>query len=239
MMKHILLFLALLSSPLYATELDIEAGGVSNPYNRVAIPGDEGTAFDLSKALSGRQFYHRLSLSHRFSRHGVRFLYAPLRLTGSATYNKDIDFLGVNFSRGNKTDFEYQFNSYRASWFYQIDEEGAWQTRLGVTAKIRDAKTKAAQGNVNKVKRNTGIVPLFYLYSSYEFNSGLRVALDFDGWAAPQGRAFDTGLILGYAILPKLDLNLGYRILEGGVDNDTVYNFSRIEYLFSSLRWEF
>lgn len=228
-----------LSLPLSATELSFEAGGVSNPYNRVAIPGDDGTAFDLSKAFRGTDFYHRITLSQKFNRHGVRLLYAPLRLTGSADFGKDIDFLGVNFPGGNKTETEFQFNSYRASYFYQLDEEGPWQTRIGVTAKIRDAKVKLSQGQRSKVKKNTGIVPLFYLYSQYEWENGFRVALDFDGWAAPQGRAFDVGLMGGYAVRDNLDLNLGYRVLEGGADNDKVYSFSRLEYFFSSVTLEF
>ncbi len=238
-MKYLTLLISLFSLSAFATEITLEAGGVSNPYNRVAIPGDDGTQFDLSKAFRGHNFYHRISLAHKFNRHGVRLLYAPLRITGKANFNKDIDFMGETFSRGNDTEAEYQFNSYRASWFYQIDETGPWQTRVGVTAKIRDAKTKLSQNGVSKTKTNSGLVPLFYLFSKYEWENGISMTLDFDGWAAPQGRAFDVGLMAGYAILSNLDLNIGYRVLEGGVDNDTVYNFSRLEYVFSAIQWEF
>jgi len=228
----------LFSLPLFATEITLEAGGVRNPYNRLAIPGDDGTQFDLSKAFNKTPLYHRINIAHKFNRHGVRLLYAPLRLTGGATYSKDIDYMGETFTRGSKVNAEYQFNSYRASWFYQVDETGPWQTRLGVTAKIRDARTKLSQGSVNKVKRNSGVVPLFYVYSTYEWENGFRLALDFDGWAAPQGRTFDVALMGGYSVLSNLDLNFGYRVLEGGADNDTVYNFSRLEFVFTSLTLE-
>ena len=240
-MKLILpaVFLCIISSVSYATEINVELGGVNNPYNRVAIPGDDGTQFQLAKAFRSTDFYHRLSLSHKFNRHGVRFLYAPLKLNGSATFSKNIDFMGQNYVSGQKIDAEYQFNSYRASWFYQIDDEGPWQTRIGATAKVRDAKTKLSQGSVSKLKRNSGLVPLFYLYSAYEWSNGFRMALDFDGLIAPQGRAFDAALMVGYSVLKNLDLNVGYRMLEGGVDNDTVYNFSRFQYAFTSLTWEF
>lgn len=237
-MKILILIAITLSSPLFATELTVEAGGVANPYNRVAIPGDDGTAFNISKAFRGQDFYHRISLSQRFNRHGVRLLYAPLRITGTANFGKDIDFLGVNFPQG-KTEAEYQFNSYRASYFYQIDDEGPWQTRIGVTLKVRDAKVKLSQNGTSKSKSNSGIVPLLYQFTKYKWKNGMSVALDFDGWAAPQGRAFDVGVMAGYAILSNMDLSFGYRILEGGADNDKVYNFSRLEYLFSSLNWEF
>ncbi|MES2526511.1 MAG: hypothetical protein V4598_05465 [Bdellovibrionota bacterium] len=238
-MKILSLIFLFASFPLFATEINFEAGEVSNPYNRVAIPGDDGTQFNLAKAFRDQKFYHRISLSQKFNRHGVRLLYAPLRIIGSATYHKNIDFMGETFTSGSKIDAEYQFNSYRASYFYQVDEAGPWQTRLGVTAKIRDAKTKLSQNGISKTKKNSGLVPLFYLYSKYEWENGLSMALDFDGWAAPQGRAFDVGLMAGYAVLSNVDLNIGYRILEGGVDNDTVYNFSRLEYLFGAVQWEF
>jgi hypothetical protein len=239
LMKYLALIFVLLSFPLFATEITIEAGGVTNPYNRLSIPGDDGTQFDLSKSFRGSQFYHRISLAHKFKGHGIRLLYAPLRLTGKATYGKDIDYMGETFTRGNQTETEYQFNSYRASYFYQIDDTGPWQTRIGITAKIRDAKTKLSQPGLSKTKANTGIVPLFYLFSNYEWENGLSMSLDFDGWAAPQGRAFDVGVMAGYALVSHLDLNIGYRVLEGGADNDTVYNFSRLEYVFSAIRWEF
>lgn len=110
---------------------------------------------------------------------------------------------------------------------------------MGVTAKIRDAKFKLAEGGRSKIKRNSGLVPLLYVFSEYKFNNGLRLAFDFDGWAAPQGRALDAALMAGVPLRENLFLNLGYRVLEGGVDNDKVYNFSRLEYLFSSVHWEF
>ncbi len=238
-MKYLPIILLSFSFPLFATEITFEAGNVSNPYNRAAIPGDDGTTFDLSKSLRGSNFYHRISLAHRFNKHGVRLLYAPLRVTGKADFGKNIDFMGENFAGGTRTETEYQFNSYRASYFYQVDDEGPWKTRMGVTAKIRDAKTKLSQNGVSKTKKNSGVVPLFYVYSKYEWENGFNMTLDFDGWAAPQGRAFDVGLMAGYAVLKNLDLNIGYRVLEGGVDNDKVYNFSRLEYVFGAVQWEF
>ena len=64
--------------------------------------------------------------------------------------------------------------------------------------------------------------------------------LDLDGLFAPQGRAIDLALFVerkleaqGYSFLG------GYRTVEGGADNDQVYNFAWLHYLTLGLRKEF
>jgi hypothetical protein len=56
---------------------------------------------------------------------------------------------------------------------------------------------------------------------------------------APQGRAFDVGLKAGYDFNGALSVTAGYRILDGGADNDTVYNFARFDQAVASLVWRF
>ena len=48
--------------------------------------------------------------------------------------------------------------------------------------------------------------------------------------AAPQGRAEDVLLVVTWSLRPGVGLHLGYRMLEGGADNDEVYNFSWLHY---------
>lgn len=239
-MKFFLLTLLISTAATAATELNIESGVVQNSYNRVAIPGDDGTGFNLSKSVNGSYGYHRISLSHKFNdKHGARFLYAPLRLSGSAIYSKNIDFGGDTFSANTKTNTEYQFNSYRASYFYQWKNDEKWNVRIGPTLKVRDAKVNLSQPGVSKFKKNSGIVPLLYFFAEYKFAEKFRAAFDFDGWAAPQGRAFDAGLMVGYYFRDNMHFNVGYRILEGGADNDNVYNFSKLDYYLASLQVNF
>lgn len=221
------------------TSLLVEAGHVENTFNKVKIDGDDGSLFNLAPALDAG-FYHRLSLIHKSkSPHGFRLLYAPLKFVGDKRFSKDIKFGGVNFLSGKKTDAEYQFNSYRGTYFYEIIEEENFLLRIGGTLKVRDAKIQLSQDDRKKFKKNTGIVPLFYLFSEYKWKNGVSVAFDFDGLAAPQGRAFDVALMAGYSFSPSYQLNVGYRMLEGGVDNDKVYNFSQINYSFASFQFSF
>lgn len=240
-MKWFFPFLLMFSLPgLADTSVGLEAGSVENSYNRVAIPGDDGTPFNMARSFPDNNLYYRLSFWHEFNdRHGIRALYAPLRLEGDATYGGNINFQGENFGNGGKTYTDYEFNSYRLSYFYQLLKRDNWLLRLGATAKIRDAEVTLSQGGLTKTKSNTGVVPLFYLYSEYRMPNSFRFALDFDGWAAPQGRAFDVALMGGYPIYDQLHLNVGYRMLEGGADNDNVYNFAQLNYMFASVDYQF
>jgi hypothetical protein len=54
--------------------------------------------------------------------------------------------------------------------------------------------------------------------------------LDGDGLAAPQGRAEDVLAVLTMQASDRIGFKLGYRILEGGADNDEVYSFALIHY---------
>jgi len=42
-------------------------------------------------------------------------------------------------------------------------------------------------------------------------------------------RAFDAALKLGYDVTPNVTVAGGYRILDGGADNDDLYTFARFD----------
>lgn len=234
------IFLILFPTFVFASDsINVEIGHASADYNKVKIDGEDGTKFNLAPSLESTVYY-RLSYIKKFnSPHGMRLLYAPLKFSGSKTFSKDISFNGVNFQGGTKTDTEYQFNSYRATYFYELISQENFLLRVGGTAKVRDAMVELKQSGKKKFKKNTGVVPLIYLFSEYRWDNDFRIALDFDGLMAPQGRAFDFGLMAGYYFSPSYNVNVGYRMLEGGVDNEKVYNFSQINYLFTAIQVDF
>lgn len=240
-MRKLILILTLIPHmSLAQTTIDLEAGQVDNAFNKIKIPGDSGTNFNLG-ASQGTSFYHRLSLIHDFKSGsvGVRLLYAPLRLTGDKTYSKNIQFQGANFNAGSETETTFQFNSYRASYYYRLRDDKKWKLRIGGTAKVRDAEIKLAQGNTTKRKANIGVVPLLYFYGEYLLSEKWKLIFDFDGLASTQGRAIDIALMAGYQISPSWELRAGARMLEGGADNENVYNFSQLNYAFGVVRFTF
>jgi len=235
----IILFSILATNAYSLSSLNLELGSAQNSYNQVRIDGETGTLFNLRQALNSTDYY-RLSFIQKFkSPSGIRILYAPLKFSGEKSFNNDISFYGVNFLANQTTKTQYQFNSYRGTYFREIISKKNNLLRVGGTLKVRDAFIELSQTDRSKARKSVGIVPLVYIYSKYKFDNNVLMTFDFDGLIAPQGRAFDVALMLGYYFNPTFQIDLGYRMLEGGADNKKVYNFSQINYYFTALQFNF
>jgi hypothetical protein len=221
--------------------LNVDGGAAWQSRNDVQIPNDSGTRFSLADiAGSGPLPFYRLELNYKWKpRHGFRFLYAPFEYTKTGTLDKDVFFVDQTFNAGEPTEATYRFNSYRATYRYLWHDGKQWQWHVGFTAKIRDAEIALKQEGKSAKDSNVGIVPLINLYGEYAFARRWRFIVDFDGLAAPQGRAVDLGLLVHYDVAKRWYVGGGYRTLEGGADNDEVYNFAWIHYASISAGYRF
>lgn len=113
---------------------------------------------------------------------------------------------------------------------YEIYRTKSIACGLGLTGKIRDAKIALKSASLESSKENVGFVPLINFRFSYRFNNHFGALLSGDALAAPQGRAEDVLAALTYGKTDKFRVKIGYRILEGGADNDEVYTFALIHY---------
>jgi len=213
--------------------VDFETGGVFPGYNDVRIPGNSGTLFSLTDDLSTRSsLFVRVRAGFRFHpRHTVTVLLAPLSLSGSGSLDVPLDFNGLTFPAGTPLDSNYKFNSYRLSWRYGIKESEKLRIGLGLTAKVRDAHIEIRGGGQTTRNSNVGGVPLLNFFLEWRFSPLLRLLFEGDAAAAPQGRAEDVQIALVYQKSENWSFRLGYRILEGGADNDKVYSFALFNYL--------
>jgi hypothetical protein len=229
-----LLFLAMIPAGTMSAQisLDLESGYVSTGYNNVRIPGDQGTLFSLNEDLEakGRIFY-RVRLSYNInSRHILSVLYAPLTLESEGSISGDISFAGEVFPANSEIDATYKFNSYRLTYRYEIVQKPKLDFGLGFTAKIRDAKIALASGELSGEKVNVGFVPIINFRLFWRPSEKFGILFEGDALAAPQGRAEDVLVAATYSLSEHLRLKAGYRILEGGADNDEVYTFSLFHY---------
>jgi hypothetical protein len=229
---QILLMTAWLTVAFAQTSFDLESGLVSNAMNDVGIPGDTGTRFSLTEDLSSdAQAFLRLRVSHTFGeKHTFSVLYAPLEVKASGRSDKTIDFAGVTFPANENLNAIYMFNSYRLTYRYDFIQTTANEFGMGLTAKIRDAKIALEGNGLSGEKTNVGFVPIINFRYRHYFSDKFSFLLEGDALAAPQGRAEDVLLAATYSINPKLSLKAGYRILEGGSDNDEVYGFALFNY---------
>lgn len=242
-MKYlILIFLTFLSWNVFAESdsfLQLEGAVVWQGRNDQRIPGNTGSEFSLKDLDSDAFDALRLYIGKKWNnRHEGRALFAPLKVEAEGALYSAVQFNGVTFSPGAVKAL-YKFNSYRLTYAYHFDPINEWQLALGGTAKIRHAEVALTQGNLQSSKKNTGFVPLLNFQAVRPFLEDWKFRFDFDGLAAPQGRAFDVAFFIEKSLLKHYSLLAGYRMVEGGADNDKVYNMAWFHYATVGLRWDF
>jgi hypothetical protein len=241
-MKKILSLFALLVVSTVHAEFSaiVESGGVWQTRNDVGIPSSGGTRFSLSQASSGPFFTYRVYAGYELNeRHGFRALFAPLSVSVTGTFNQNIDFAGQTYASGIPLTGTYQFNSYRLTYRYLFYLSDTWKLHVGFTGKIRDAKIAVSQAGVSSQSLNVGFVPLLHFAATYPLSEAWRLVFDFDGLMAPQGRAFDITLQAAWRLSPGWEFSAGYRTVEGGAENSTIFNFTWLHYLVAAVRADF
>ncbi len=158
-------------------------------------------------------------------------LYAPLRIHAEGSLDRDLRYTDVTFPAATPLDATYVFNSYRLTYRYDLYRAPRLTLGLGLTAKIRDADITLESATQRGTKTNVGFVPLINFDATWRWNDGVGLRLAGDALAAPQGRAEDVMLSAWLTPAPRVELRAGYRLLEGGADNDEVYTFALVHYL--------
>lgn len=221
--------------------IDLESGLVFTGYNDVRIPGDQGTLFSLKDDLQSKaKVFYRVRASYTIkSRHTISLLYAPLETKSEGSVPRDIFFEGVVFPANSQLNGIYKFNSYRLTYRYNIVNRPRIVFGLGLTAKIRDAKIGLSSSEQTAEKTNVGFVPLINFRLLWKTHEKFGILMDGDALAAPQGRAEDVLIAARYKLTHTFSIHAGYRILEGGADNDEVYNFALFHYAAIGLSYTF
>jgi hypothetical protein len=220
------------TSALAGWQFDVETGAVLSGYNDVRIPGAGGTKFSLTDDLSTEEAsYLRGMLTYTFrQRHAFSVLVAPLRLKAEGSLEDSLRFAGETFAPGADLDGTYRFDSYRLTYRYDIHRGRNTKVGVGLTGKIRDAETAIESADQSAKKTNTGFVPLLHGAFEWWFAERTSLLIVADALAAPQGRAEDVLVAVRFEPVPPLAIRIGYRMLEGGADNDEVYTFALLHY---------
>jgi hypothetical protein len=221
--------------------IGFESGIVFTGYNDVRIPGDKGTLFSMKDDLKSEpKIFYRLRGSYTIkSRHTLSILYAPLETKPEGSFSNDILFEGVVFPANTEINGIYKFNSYRLTYRYDIVNNPGIVFGFGLTAKIRDAKIALSSPGLAAEKTNVGFVPLINFRLLWNIDDKWGLLLDGDALAAPQGRAEDVLVAVTYKLSGRFGAHAGYRILEGGADNDEVYSFALFHYATAGLSYSF
>jgi len=221
------------STPQDRLVMDLEWGAAWQYRNEVQSPNtSSGSRFALD-ALTGKGPVStpRLELTWRLNpRDDLRLVAAPLRLSDQGLLSQAVQFEGRSFAPGS-TSADYRFDSYRATWRRTVFESPDWTLKAGVTGKIRDAEITLRQSSTSASRTDVGFVPLLHLHAQRQLGDRARLQFDGDGLASPRGRAFDLSLRYIHDFQNGFSGFAGLRMLDGGADNDSVYNFARFYYL--------
>lgn len=216
---------------------DIEGGVVFATRNDARIPGKGGSDLSLVDDLDTSPApAFRLRVGYRLSqRHVLTALYAPLQVNARGSVDRDISFMGATYPAGTPLLAVYRFNSYRLTYRYSFVWRENLEVAAGLTGKIRDAET-SLYGVEAKRKTNIGFVPLVNIHVAWRPRGGaFGVLFDADALAAPQGRAEDVLIAATWRARDNVELRVGYRTVEGGADNDSVYSFAWFHYVVAGL----
>ena len=110
---------------------------------------------------------------------------------------------------------------------------------VGATLLLRDAKIGLEQAGLKASDSNVGVAPLLNFSTEWAFARQWTAIVDFEGLSGGPGRALDLAFKLRYDLTDRWSIGGGYRMLEGGVDNDEVYNFTWFNYGFLTVGCQF
>jgi hypothetical protein len=217
--------------------VDFEAGVAFAAVNDVAIPGDTGTRLSFTDDLTTDPApVARLRIGAVAGRHTFFALAAPLRLSSTGSLPYDVTFRGTTFSAGTRVQANYRFDSWRATWRYGFVRSSPWELDGGLTVKIRDAAIGMAGPGGVEEKTNVGVVPLLSFRVAWWASPFLGLLLDGDALVGPNGgRAEDVLLAVQWRVREGTLARVGYRLLEGGADAVSVYNFALVHYATAGL----
>jgi hypothetical protein len=165
------------------------------------------------------------------------FLYAPLRIEQTGTLGKDILFDGKNFKANIPIQAVYKFNSYRFTYNRRIIYKNNFKLGIGLSAKIRDAGFSLKNKDLLSENFSIGFVPLINLLANWEISKKMSIEFFGDGLAATKGRAIDFSLCGRYSFTKNLHGNIGYRLLDGGSNGTSRYNFIQLHFICAGLTY--
>lgn len=232
-----------LSVPCFGSGLFVDfEGGMAFPgYNDVQVPNDSsGTRISLTETLDVEsKLIYRVRVGYETGKNTFSLFAAPLQLNGTGTLLVELDFAGKTFNEGDEVEALYRFDSYRATWRYLLVDDPGFLFKLGFTAKIRDAEITIESSEQTGSTTNTGFVPLISFELRWLPADGFTVLFEGDALVGPVGRAEDAFLGAEFYLPDNITARAGYRIVEGGADVESVYNFTLVNYATAGLTFRF
>ena len=134
------------------------------------------------------------------------------------------------------------FNTWRLQYRWDFVLTDSIEFGLGLTGLYRDAEISIqnADDADNKASyNNTGYVGLLNFRLLVKLSKEISILLNGDIIAGSDSRMLDIFTGMKFQASKDFAFQLGYRLIEGGADNDKIYTFTLINYLAVGLVYNF
>jgi hypothetical protein len=220
--------------------VNFESGAFFTSINDIRN-GNNGTLFSLKNDFQTPVSpFLRLRVGYLSNgKNHFSFLYAPLKIVENGTLEKDILFDDTNFKANLPLEVVYKFNSYRFTYNRIVISKEKFKFGLGLSLKVRDAGFSLKNSELSSDYFSVGFVPLINVLANWDISQKMGVNFFGEGLAASKGRAIDLSVSGRYSLSKNLQGNIGYRLLEGGANGTSRYNFILFHSIFTSLNYTF
>ncbi len=223
--------------------VDLETGAAWATRNDVQVPGSpSGTRFTV---VSGGDFqpqvapFVRATVGASLGRHTLSATFAPLRLHADGSSQAQIRFKNLEFSATGDASVAYRLDTYRLTYRYSLVASPSLDLAVGATGLFRDAEIRLSQLGQSSSERTSGFLPLLSFRAAWHLGGGpFALSVDGDVLPVPRNRLDDVAVAVEFET-GDLAFRAGYRLVEGGTDGSSVYNFAWVNQALAGVRYRF
>jgi hypothetical protein len=222
----------------YQMSFQYETGALSVLFNDIQY-GHNTTNFDYVSSGGESILFpvERYSVDFTFLKNNeLIFLYQPLDIQTEGIITQPITISYQTFPASSVMLYNYGFSFWRVSYLYDFINTSRAKLGIGLSLQLRNASIifQSLDGKYAVVSQNLGPVPILKLKGQYNFDNGVYVATDIDGFYASSkwfnganfdftGSILDASLSVGFRNTDYLDTFANVRFLGGSAVGTSQY----------------
>jgi hypothetical protein len=222
----------------YNVSFQYETGALKVLYNTIQY-GHNTTDFDYVNNGGESILFpvERYSVDFTFLKNNeLIFLYQPLDIQTEGIITQPITISYQTFPASSVMLYNYGFSFWRVSYLYDFINTSRAKLGVGLSLQLRNASIifQSLNGQYIVVSENLGPVPILKLKGQYNFDNGMYIGTDIDGFYASSkwfnganfdftGSILDASLSVGFRNTDYLDTFANVRFLGGSAVGTSQY----------------
>jgi hypothetical protein len=210
--------------------IEWESGPTIVSRSDIGVPGDGGTVYAAAEDADVL-FAQRIGVGAAIGeRHIIGLSFAPYELETEGQFSQSVTFQESVFLAGETVRSAYQLNLYRLSYHYRAIGTDRLRAAVGVSVQLRSTRAALTGADASVAKRAWGFRPLVSARLRWQLLSPASLRVDADAVRGPGERWEDVLVAVEVEPAERFRFRAGYRLLEGRVDSDALYNASLVHH---------